>query len=80
MSSTLPWKVMVYTVDEMMEIGLRLEGATIERLGQQQRKTQIDDFKGCYGVHPKVWLKFGWISKSTQSKTTEFMYAKTRSM
>jgi hypothetical protein len=44
MSSTLPWKVMVYTVDEMMEIGLRLEGATIERLGQQQRKTQIDDF------------------------------------
>ena len=43
---------MVYTVDEMMEIGLRLEGATIERLGRQQRKTQIDDFKGYYGNQP----------------------------
>ena len=52
MSSTLPWKVMVCTVDEMMEIGLRLEGATIERLRRQQRKTQIDEFKGCFGNQP----------------------------
>ena len=51
---------MVYTVDEMMEIGLRLEGATIERLGRQQRKTQIDDFKGCYWVHPKVLAEI-WV-------------------
>ena len=56
---------MVYTVDEMMEIGLLLEGATIEGLRRQQRETLIDDFKGCYGVHPKVLAAFGWYSKST---------------
>ena len=59
MSSTLPWKVMVYTVDEMMEIGLRLEGATIERLRRQQRKTQIDEFKGCFGNQPAPWTGNG---------------------
>ena len=51
---------MVYTVDEMMEIVLRLEGASIERLSRQQRKTLIDDFKGCYGVHPKVLAEI-WV-------------------
>ena len=33
---------MVYTVDEMMEIGLRLEGATIERLLGRQPTAEED--------------------------------------
>jgi hypothetical protein len=45
-------KVIVYTTDEVMEIGLRLE--PIERQKKQQWTTLTDDFKGCNGVHPKV--------------------------
>ena len=60
MSSTSPRKVVVYTVDEMMEIGLRLEGASIERQRRQQRESMIDDFRGCYGVHPKVLAEV-WV-------------------
>ena len=62
MSSTLPWTVMGFTVDEMMEIGLRLEGASIERSSgsRLQRNPLIDDFKGCYEVHPKVLAEI-WV-------------------
>ena len=54
-------KGIVYTTDEVMEIGLRLEGASIERQKKQQWTTLIDDFKGCYGVHPKVLAEI-WVA------------------
>jgi hypothetical protein len=38
-------QVLVYTVNELMEIGLLLEGESIERQKRQQRKTLVDDFK-----------------------------------
>jgi hypothetical protein len=60
MSSTPPPKVLVYTPDEMMEIGLRLEGTSIERQRRQQTAALIDDFKGCYGVHPRVLAEI-WV-------------------
>jgi hypothetical protein len=60
MSSTPPRKVLVYTTGEMMEIGLRLEGASIERQKKQQWTTLVDDFKGCYGVHPSVLAEI-WV-------------------
>jgi uncharacterized protein involved in tolerance to divalent cations len=57
---TLALQVTVYTVNELMEIGLLLEGESIERQKRQQRKTLVDDFKACYGVHPKVLAEI-WV-------------------
>jgi hypothetical protein len=60
-SSAIPQRVIVYTVDELMEIGLLLEGESIARQNRQKRETRIEDFKACYGVHPKVLAEI-WVA------------------
>jgi hypothetical protein len=60
-SSAFSQRVIVYTVDELMEIGLVLEGESIDCQKRQQRESRIEDFKACYGVHPKVLAEI-WVA------------------
>jgi len=52
--------VLVYTPDEVMQVGLKIAGMSTERQKRLRRKTLLCDFKACYGASPVV-LAAIWV-------------------
>ena len=46
--------LLIYTADEVLSFGLTLFGFDEHRQRRQQRKSNVEDFKGHFGTQPVV--------------------------